>query len=83
MAEFKDNKFKINLRDIKSSYIIKQIFSFIYEKQKLRMILYKKELQNMCAIDIEDYKKKSGKYKIGEKKWKRERIYNIYKCINI
>ena len=76
MAEFKDNKFKINLRDIKSSYIIKQIFSFIYEKQKLRMILYKKELQNMCAIDIEDYKKLSGKYKTGEKK-KTEKGKNI------
>jgi len=67
MAEFEDNKSKINLRDIKSLYNIKRIFSFLYEKQKLKMAVYNKELQKMFSIGIEDYKKKSGKYKIGEK----------------
>ena len=67
MAEFEDNKSKINLRDIKSSYNIKRIFSFLYEKQKLKMIIYSKELQKMYSIGIEDYKKISGKYKKGEK----------------
>ena len=33
MTEFADNKSKINLRDIKSSYIIKKFFHF-YMKEK-------------------------------------------------
>ena len=52
MAEFKNIKSKINLRDIKSSYIIKRIFSFLYEKQILKIIEYNKELQKMCLIDF-------------------------------
>ena len=66
MAEFKDIKSNINIKDIKSSYIIKKIFSFLYEKQKLKMIKYSKELQKMHLINIEDYKKISGKYRIVE-----------------
>jgi len=77
MVEFEDNKSKFNLRDIKSSYNIKRIFSFLYEKQKLKMIIYSKELQKICSINIEDYKKKSGKYKIGEKNGKGKE-YIIY-----
>ena len=77
MSKFEDNKFKINLSDIKSSYNIKRIFSFLYEKQKLKMIVNSRELQKICSIDIEDYKEKSGKYKIGEKNGKgKEYIIN-------
>ena len=47
MAEFEDNKAKINLRDIKSLYNLKRIFSFLYEKQKLKMLVYSKELQKI------------------------------------
>ena len=46
MAKFEDNKFKINLKDIKSSYNIKRIFSFLYEKQKLKMIVYANDVLN-------------------------------------
>ena len=70
MMENEDVKSKIDLREIKSSYIKKSIFSFLNEKQKLKMILYSKKLQQMCLIDIEDYKKISGKYKIIEKNGK-------------
>ena len=56
-----------NIEDIKSSYIIKEVFSFLYEKQKLNMIIYNKQLQNIFGVNIEDYKKISGKYKIIEK----------------
>ena len=77
MTKFEDNKSKINLRDIKSSYNIKRIFSFLYERQKLKMIVYNKELQNICSIGIEKYKKISGKYKIGERNGKgKEYDYN-------
>jgi len=64
MAEFKQIKHNINFRDIKSSYNIEMIFSFLNEKRKLNMIIYNKEIQKMLLIDIEDYKKISGKYKI-------------------
>jgi len=67
MAEFGDTKSRINLRDIKYSYITKKIFSFLNEKQLLKMIIYRKELQKMLSIDIEDYKKISQICKIGEK----------------
>ena len=72
MAESENYKSKIDLRAIKSSYIKKRIFSFLSEKQKLEMIVYSKELQNICSIGIDYYKKKSGKYRISghNGKWK-------------
>ena len=70
MDEFKDSKNKINIRDIKSSFIKQKIFSFLSEKQFLNMIKFNKELQNIYSIDIERLKKVSGKYKIGKKNGK-------------
>ena len=58
MVENEDIKSKIDLRVIKSSYIKKQIFSFLNEEQNLKMIIYNKELQKLCSIGIEDIKKK-------------------------
>jgi len=63
-------KNKINIRDINSSFIIKNIFSFLSEKQKLNMIMHNKLFKNLLLIDINNYKKVSGKYKIGEKNGK-------------
>ena len=77
MAEFKNNKSKINLKDIKSSYIIQKIFSFLNENQKLEMIIYNKELQKKCLIGIKNYKTINGVYKIGEKNGKGKE-YSIY-----
>ena len=77
MVELEKIKTRVNLRDIKSSYIIKGIFSYLDEKDKLNLIIYNKELQKMILVDIEDYKKISGKYKIGEKNGKgKEYILN-------
>ena len=68
MAEFENiTTTKINLSEIKSSYIKEKIFSFLNEKQKLEMIAYNKELQKILSISIEKYKKIKGIYKIGEK----------------
>ena len=64
MNEFKDRSYKINLEDIKSSYNITQIFSYLYEKEKLDIIIYSKEFQKIASVDIQDYKIISGKYKI-------------------
>ena len=65
MAElFKELKY---LGDIKSIYILKYIFSYINERQKFNMIVYNKKIQKIFGIDIENYKKISGKYKIDGK----------------
>ena len=61
---FKRIKF---LGDIKSEYIQKGIFSYLNEKQKLKMIIYNKKLKSIFGINIENYKKISGKYIIYEK----------------
>ena len=79
MCEF-DN---INLeRDIKSSYNLDKMFSFLEQRLKLNMIIYNKYLQKMIGVNIQDYKKISGRYKIGEKNGKgREYSLNTNKLI--
>ena len=52
---------------IKSSYILNEIFSFLNMKQKLKIMIYNKQLQEKLGFNIENYKKLSGKYKIGGK----------------
>ena len=47
MADFEKVKSNIHLKDIKSFYIIKNLFSFLSKKQKLSIIAYNKELQKM------------------------------------
>ena len=69
MEEFED-KNKVNIKNVKSSFIIKEIFSFLCLKKKLNMIIYNKKLQKIFLVDIENYKKISGKYKIIEKNGK-------------
>ena len=59
------------------TYIIRDIFSLINKKEKLNLIKYNKQLQKIIGVDIEDYKKISGKYKIGEKNGKGKE-YDIY-----
>ena len=50
--------------NIKSSYFIKIIFSFIDEKRKLKLIKYNKKFQNKLDIHLVNYKFLSGKYAI-------------------
>ena len=70
MTELDKNKQNINLRDIKSSYILEGVFSFLNENYKYSMIIYNKELQKRISVGIEDYKKLSGRYRLGEKNGK-------------
>ena len=69
MAELETNKLK-KLEVIKSLYIIKHIFSFLNKKQKLNMLIYNKQLQKKFEVNIRDYKRLSGKYKINGKNGK-------------
>ena len=70
MDKFKEIEYKTNIEDIKSSFVLKQVFSFLSKKQILRLAIYNNKLQNIFSIDINDYKKTSCKYKIGKKNGK-------------
>ena len=66
-----EGKIQINLRQsVKSEYIIKEIFSFLDEREKLNIISYNKKYQELFAVNIEHYKKISGRCKEGEKNGK-------------
>jgi len=62
--------------NIKSEYILKDIFSFLSEKKKLEIIIYNKHLQKNLNINIENYKRIKGIYREGERNGKRKE-YNI------
>jgi len=57
MNEIGNAKNKINISDISSSFTIKNVFSFLSEKQILNMIIYNKLFQNLLLVDIKNYKK--------------------------
>ena len=63
-------------KEIKSIYILKYILSFLSEKQKLNIIINNKHLQKKFDINIKDYKRISGRYKVGERNGK-GREYDI------
>ena len=50
------------LKNIKSSYIIKIIFSYTNEEQKIKIIKYNKTLQKNLNINIINYKHFKGTY---------------------
>ena len=52
------------LNNIKSSKIIKNIFSFIIKKSGLKIVYYNKALQTKLSIDINLYKEVSEKYRV-------------------
>ena len=77
MNEFENIKSEKNTKkSIESSYILKDIFSFLSEKRKLKIIIYNKHLQKKLDINIEDYKKIRGIYKEGGRNGKGKE-YNI------
>ena len=65
-----DEIYKKIIRNIKSPYITKEVFSYLDKKQKLNIIIYNKKLQKMLIVDVEDYKEMSEKYRIGERNGK-------------
>ena len=54
----------VNLnKGVKSSYIIKSIFSYLKESRKIKLVAFNKKYQNKFGIKIEDIKITSGKLK--------------------
>ena len=56
--------------NIKSSFILKIIFSHLINNKKLEIIIYNKQLQDILGININDYKNVNKRYKIGGKNGK-------------
>ena len=65
------------LKNVNSSYILRIIFSFMNEKQKLKLIKYNKCLQENMNISLINYKIFSGKFIIYEQNGKGKE-YNYY-----
>jgi len=66
MEVFKNIKSEKNI----GKYVLKDIFSFLSKKIKLEIIIYNKELQKILDVNIEDYKRIRGVYRIGERNGK-------------
>ena len=60
------------LKNVKSIYFLRLIFSFVDEKQKLELIKYNKNLQENMNITLINYKYFKGEYIINESKGKRK-----------
>ena len=56
------------LQNIKSSYFVRLIYTFVEEVQKLRLVRYNKSMQKNLDISIINYKFFSGRYIIYESK---------------
>ena len=69
------DKLKGKKNKVECFYILKGIFSFLEEKQKLNMVIYNKELKKQLLIDLDYYKEISGKYKIGERNGQGKEYY--------
>ncbi len=54
------------LQNIKSSYFIKLIYTFVEESQKLKLVKYNKSIQKNLDISIINYKHFKGRYIIYE-----------------
>ena len=54
------------LQNIKSSYFIKLIYTFLDEGQKLKLVRYNKSMQKNLDISIINYKHFNGRYIIYE-----------------
>ena len=64
------------MKKIKSSFILKKVFNNTNNKRKYNTIVYNKNLQKKLGLDLIDFRRFSGKYKI-EKDGK-TKIYNSY-----
>ena len=66
------------LENIKSSYLIRSIFSYIDEKRKLKITKYNKNFQKLNNFNLVNYKIFSGKYILYDINGK-GKIYDAYK----
>ena len=78
----KENNESVNLNNIKSVFVKKKIFTFLDKTRELNIIIYNKNYQKQLDINLDIFKKISGKYKIAEKNGKgKEYSLNTKKLI--
>ena len=70
MNEYENIKSEKVIDSIKSVYVLKDIFSFLSEKQELKIIIYNKDLKKKLDINIGNYKRIRGIYREGERNGK-------------
>ena len=58
------------LKNIKSTFILKRIFFNLDENIKLNMIKYNKNYQKLFGLNIDYYKERSGRYMVGDRNGK-------------
>ena len=73
--EYENIKSEKDIESIKSLYILKYIFSFLSEKQKLKIIIYNKDIQKKLDINIENYKRIRGIYREIDRNGKGKEYY--------
>ena len=67
------------LKNVKSEFFTRLIFSFIIEKQKLKLVKYNKSLQKIIDLSLFNYRHFLGRYIIYESKLKKYgKEYNGY-----
>jgi len=76
MEKFESINSEKNIKSIKKSVLKDSLFSFLPEKKKLEIVIYNKELQKKLDVNIEDYKKIKGIYRIGERNGKGKEFNN-------
>ncbi len=64
------------LRKIKSLFILKKIYNNVDYKRKLNLIAYNKRIQQKLGLNLIDFRRFSGRYKVEEDGKTKE--YNIY-----
>ena len=65
------------LLKINSKYIINELFDFIEDKCKLKIISYNREMQNILNISLDNYKQKAGRYILFEENYRKGKEYSI------
>ena len=65
------------MEQIKSKYILKQIFLYLCKKSAVKLVMFNKNIMNILNINLLDYKLLSGKYFIGNRNGQGKE-YNSY-----
>ena len=63
-------------RKIKSTYILKIVFTYVDDRRKLNLIKFNKKIQSILGLNLIDFRRFSGRYKVEE--YGKIKEYNSY-----
>ena len=55
--DIQNDKFNVNLKNVKSNYILSKIYANLSKRTSLQVVKYNKILQKRLNLNIKDYKK--------------------------